>query len=156
MLKKNFTSALIKAIKKKDQQVVNTIRLILAVIKDKEISLRSSGDSDEITEDKIILLLRNMIKQRYESIKLYKKGKREELAKQEIDEIKIIEGFLRTQFTDNEIKAACKDIIIKLSANNIQDMGRVMNELKNQYASKIDMSKAGLHVKAILNSSVSE
>ena len=154
MLKKNFTSALIKAIKKKDQPVVNTIRLMLAVIKDKEISLRSNGDSDEITNDQIILLLRNMIKQRYESISLYKQGKREELAKKEMDEIKIIESFLPKQFSDNEIKAACKDVIVKLAAKDIQDMGKVMNELKDKYASKIDMAKAGLHVKAILNQNV--
>ena len=93
MLKQEITTALIQATKKQDKDSINTIRLILAVIKDKEISMRSNDSSNEITDNEIFLLLKNMINQRQDSIDLYKQGKREELAKKESDEIKIIENF---------------------------------------------------------------
>jgi len=154
MLKQEITTALIQATKKQDKDSINTIRLILAVIKDKEISMRSNDSSNEITDNEIFLLLKNMINQRQDSIDLYKQGKREELAKKESDEIKIIENFLPKQLNNNEIESMCKEIIIDLSINDFSDMGQVMNELKNKFAGRIDMKKASTLVKKILSNNI--
>ena len=154
MLKQEITTALIQATKKQDKDSINTIRLILAVIKDKEISMRSNDSSNEITDNEIFLLLKNMINQRQDSINLYKQGKREELAKKESDEIKIIENFLPKQLNNNEIESMCKEIIIDLSINDFSDMGQVMNELKNKFAGRIDMKKASTLVKKILSNNI--
>ena len=154
MLKQEITTALIQATKKQDKDSINTIRLILAVIKDKEISMRSNDSSNEITDNEIFLLLKNMINQRQDSIDLYKQGKREELAKKESDEIKIIENFLPKQLNNNEIESMCKEIIIDLSINDFSDMGQVMNELKNKFAGRIDMKKASTLVKKILTKNI--
>ena len=154
MLKQEITTALIQATKKQDKDSINTIRLILAVIKDKEISMRSNDSSNEITDNEIFLLLKNMINQRQDSIDLYKQGKREELAKKESDEIKIIENFLPKQLNNNEIESMCKEIIIDLSINDFNGMGQVMNELKNKFAGRIDMKKASTLVKKILTKNI--
>ena len=154
MLKQEITTALIQATKKQDKDSINTIRLILAVIKDKEISMRSNDSSNEITDNEIFLLLKNMINQRQDSINLYKQGKREELAKKESDEIKIIENFLPKQLNNNEIESMCKEIIIDLSINDFNGMGQVMNELKNKFAGRIDMKKASTVVKKILSNNI--
>jgi len=154
MLKQEITTALIQATKKQDKDSINTIRLILAVIKDKEISMRSNDSSNEITDNEIFLLLKNMINQRQDSIDLYKQGKREELAKKESDEIKIIENFLPKQLNNNEIESMCKEIIIDLSINDFNGMGQVMNELKNKFAGRIDMKKASTVVKKILSNNI--
>lgn len=154
MLKQEITTALIQATKKQDKDSINTIRLILAVIKDKEISMRSNDSSNEITDNEIFLLLKNMINQRQDSIDLYKQGKREELAKKESDEIKIIENFLPKQLNNNEIESMCKEIIIDLSINDFGGMGQVMNELKNKFAGRIDMKKASTLVKKILSKNI--
>ena len=154
MLKQEITTALIQATKKQDKDSINTIRLILAVIKDKEISMRSNDSSNEITDNEIFLLLKNMINQRQDSIDLYKQGKREELAKKESDEIKIIENFLPKQLNNNEIESMCKEIIIDLSINDFNGMGQVMNELKNKFAGRIDMKKASTLVKKILSNNI--
>ena len=154
MLKQEITTALIQATKKQDKDSINTIRLILAVIKDKEISMRSNDSSNEITDNEIFLLLKNMINQRQDSIDLYKQGQREELAKKEGDEIKIIENFLPKQLNNNEIESICKEIIIDLSINDFGGMGQVMNELKNKFAGRIDMKKASTLVKKILSKNI--
>ena len=154
MLKQEITTALIQATKKQDRDSINTIRLILAVIKDKEISMRSNDSSNEITDNEIFLLLKNMINQRQDSIDLYKQGQREELAKKEGDEIKIIENFLPKQLNNNEIESICKEIIIDLSINDFGGMGQVMNELKNKFAGRIDMKKASTVVKKILSNNI--
>mgnify|MGYP000002847868 CR=1 FL=1 len=114
MLKQEITSALTRLMKKQDKVSVNTIRLILAVIKDKEISMRSNDSSNEITDNEIFLLLKNMINQRQDSINLYKQGKREELAKKESEEIKIIENFLPKQLNAKRIKKFKKSTKIVL------------------------------------------
>ena len=150
MLKEKFTTALKTAIKKRDKDTVNTIRLILAVVKDKEISLKTNGDSSEMTNDDIFTLLKSMIKQRRESIDLYKTGKREDLAKKEENEIKTIELFLPKQLNEEETRNACKNAILKLSVSNVSDIGKVMNELKSEFASQIDMGRAASYVNELL------
>ena len=141
MLKKQLTESLKQAIINKDKDSVRTLRLILAVLKDKEISERSNGISEEISDDEVLSLLRKMIKQRKESVELYKKGKRDDLVNNENKEIKIIEKYLPVQLSNKETKNVCEKTILQLSVNNIQDMGRVMSELKNKFNVKIDMLK---------------
>ena len=151
MLKKQLTESLKEAIINKDKDSVRTLRLILAVLKDKEISERSNGLSEEISDDEVLSLLRKMIKQRKESVELYKKGKRDDLVNNENKEIKIIEKYLPVQLSNKETKNVCEKTILQLSVNNIQDMGRVMSELKNKFNVKIDMMRASVYVKEILN-----
>ena len=151
MLKKQLTENLIIAVKKKDKESINTTRLILAAIKDKEIALRSEGKNEEISDEIIFGILKNMIKQRNESIDLYKKGNRQELADKEKKEIDIIQRFLPKQLDENVIKDICKEIIEKLNAKNMSDMGKVMAEIKkHKSSSQIDMAKVSSCVKIIL------
>ena len=153
MLKKQLTDDLITAVKKKDKESINTLRLVIAAIKDKEISLRSESKNKEISEEIISNILKSMIKQRNESIELYKKGKRQELVNKEKKEIDIIQKFLPKQLDESAVKNLCKEIIKKLNASNMADMGKVMSELKkHKSSSQIDMTKASSYVKIILNS----
>ena len=153
MLKKKLTDDLIIAIKKKDKESVNTLRLMIAAIKDKEIALRSENNNKEISEEIIFNILKNMVKQRNESIDLYKKGNRQELVDKEKKEIDIIQWFLRRQLDDNVVKEICKEIIQKLNAKSMSDMGKVMAEIKkHKSSSQIDMANVSSYVKIILNS----
>ena len=153
MLKKQLTENLIAAVKKKDKESINTIRLILAAVKDKEIAIRSEGKKEEISQEIIFSILKNMIKQRNESIDLYKKGNRQELVDKEKKEIDIIQRFLPKQLDENVIKDICKEIIEKLNAKNMSDMGKVMAEIKkHKSSSQIDMANASSYVKIVLNS----
>tara|TARA_Y100000590_G_scaffold15777_1_gene19020 strand:+ start:199 stop:660 length:462 start_codon:yes stop_codon:yes gene_type:complete len=152
MLKKKLTDDLIIAIKKKDKESVNTLRLMIAAIKDKEIALRSENNNKEISEEIIFNILKNMVKQRNESIDLYKKGNRQELVDKEKKEIDIIQRFLPRQLDEAVLKKICKEIIEKLNVNNMSDMGKVMAELKkHESSSQIDMAKASSYVKIVLN-----
>mgnify|MGYP001162371461 CR=1 FL=1 len=153
MLKKQITEQLIKAVKNKDKESINAIRLILAAIKDKEILLRSSeGKNKEISEDIIFNVLKNMIKQRNESIELYKEGNRPELVDKENKEIEVIKKFLPEQLDKNSVENICREIIKNLNAKSISDMGKVMAEIKkHKSSSQIDMANASSYVKIILN-----
>jgi hypothetical protein len=153
MLKKQLTGELVIAIKNKDKESINAIRLILAAIKDKEIALRSEKKDKEISEEIIFIILKNMIKQRNESIDLYKKGNRQELADKEKKEIDIIQKFLPKQLDESVIKNICEETIKKLNAKNMSDMGKVMAEIKkHRSSSQIDMANASSCVKIILSS----
>ena len=153
MLKKQLTDDLVTAVRNKDKESINTIRLILAAIKDKEIAIRSEGKKEEISQEIIFSILKNMIKQRNESIDLYKKGNRQELVDKEKKEIDIIQRFLPKQLDENVIKDICKEIIEKLNAKNMSDMGKVMAEIKkHKSSSQIDMANASSYVKIVLNS----
>ena len=153
MLKKQLTDGLITAIKNKDKESINAIRLILAAIKDKEIDLRSEDKNNEVSEEIIFNILKKMVKQRNESIDLYKKGNRPELADKEKKEIDIIKKFLPKQLDEHTVENLCKEIIQKLNADKMSDMGKVMAELKkHEFSSQIDMAKASSCVKIILSS----
>jgi len=138
IIRENISKLLKEAMIKKDMKLTNTLRLVLAAVKDKDISSRSNGNSNGINETEIISLLQNMIKQRNVSIEMYIQGKRDDLVKIEEDEIKIISNFLPEQLSQNEID----DVIIhtiKLSgANSIKDMGKVINLIKDEYNGKMD------------------
>jgi len=139
------------ALKNKDKNLVSTLRLILASIKEKDIANRSGGKKEESKEEEIVKVLQKMKKQRQDSASLYKKGGREDLLKVEEDEIKIIDTFLPKQLSEEETKKICKEIVQSLGATSIKDMGKIMGSLKKKYPDSIDFSKANIIIKGLLN-----
>jgi hypothetical protein len=139
------------ALKSKNKNLVSTLRLVLAAIKDKDIANRT-GEKKEITKDEeIIKLLRKMKKQRQDSADLYRKGERTDLLQIEEAEIKVIDSFLPKQLNEEETKKICKEIIESLGASSIKDMGKIMGTLKKKYPDSIDFSKVNIIVKGLLN-----
>tara|TARA_B100000029_G_C17016446_1_gene756904 strand:- start:159 stop:620 length:462 start_codon:yes stop_codon:yes gene_type:complete len=140
------------AVKSKNKTSVSTFRLILAAIKERDIANRTGEKKEEIKDSEIVKVLRKMKKQRQESIDLYKKGGREELIEIEESEIKIIDTFLPKQLNEEETKKICKEIIEKVGASSIKDMGKIMGQLKQKYSDTIDFSKVNIIVKNLLSS----
>ena len=147
MLRDDIKSALTIAMKGKDKQGVSALRLILAAIKDRDIAARSNGVTDGIGEDDILSLMQSMIKQRHESIEMYTKGGRNELAQQEDQEISVIKSFMPAQLTPDETEISIDKAIIATGAENIKDMGKVMNHLKSKFTGRMDFGKAGAAIK---------
>jgi len=147
MLRQQLNDALKAAMLGKDARTVSTVRLILAALKDRDIAARPKGITDGIGDDEIRQMLQSMIKQRRESITMYEQGGRPELAKQEAEEIAIIEKFLPKQMGEAEITAAVKAAIAATGAGGIKDMGKVMPVLKGSHAGPMDFAKAGAVVK---------
>ena len=139
------------AFKSKDKIKISTYRLILSSIKDLDITNRSGPNKKETDDEDIKKLLKKMVKQRTESIDIYKKNNRSDLLEVEQNEFNIISSFLPKQLNDEDTKKICEEIISKLGANSIKDMGKVMGELKKQHAEEIDFSKAGALLKELLN-----
>ena len=139
------------ALKSKDKNKISTYRLILSGIKDLDISNRSDPNKKETDDEDIKKLLKKMIKQRNESVEIYKKNKREDLLKIEQGEIDLLSTYLPEQLSEEETKKICSEIISKVGAQSIKDMGKVMGELKKNYSDSIDFSKAGLMLKELLN-----
>ncbi|MEM9469351.1 MAG: GatB/YqeY domain-containing protein [Pseudomonadota bacterium] len=148
--REDFNSALKEALKNKDQVAMSTIRLIIAALKDRDITARGNGKNDGIDEGEILSMLQSMIKQRQESSKTYRDNDRPELAEREEAEIKVIQNFLPQQMSEDEAGAAIEAIIAEVGAESIKDMGKVMGVLKTKYAGQLDMGKAGGMVKAKL------
>ena len=149
-MKNLITEKLAIAQKDGDKTRILTLRLIIAAIKDKEIASRTNGESDEIKDDAVVALLRKMIKQRRDSIEMFTTAKRQELVDKEMQEISIINEFLPTQLDQNQTKEACEKAIKELEVDSIKAMGKVVNYLKDQHGSRIDMSMAGKIIKEIL------
>ena len=149
-LREKFTENMKDAMRAKDEVTLSALRLILSAIKDKDIATRTAESREGIKDEQILSLLQSMIKQRQESIKLYLKGGRSELAERESAEIKIIEGYLPKQLQEDEIKIIVQQTIDSLGATSIKDMGKVMAELKSKYSGKMDFSKASGLVKGKL------
>ena len=139
------------ALKSKDKNKISTYRLILSGIKDLDISNRSGPNKKETDDEDIKKLLKKMIKQRNESVEIYKKNKREDLLKIEQGEIDLLSTYLPKQLNEEETKKICSEIITKVGAQTIKDMGKVMGELKKNYSDSIDFSKAGSIQKELLN-----
>ena len=139
------------ALKSKDKNKISTYRLILAGIKDLDINNRSGSKKKETDDEDIKKLLKKMIKQRSESIEVYKKNNRKDLFEIEEGEVKVLSEYLPKQLNDEDTKKICEDIISKLGASSIKDMGKVMSELKKQHAEEIDFAKAGTFLKQLLN-----
>ena len=139
------------ALKSKDKNKISTYRLILAGIKDLDINNRSGPDKKETVDEDIKKLLKKMIKQRSESIDIYKKNNRNDLLEVEQSEVNILSSYLPKQLGEDETKKLCSEVIQKLDASSIKDMGKVMGELKKNHSDSIDFSKAGAIIKEILN-----
>lgn len=147
MLRTRLNDALKAAMKAKETRTIATVRLILAALKDREIAARGKGNLEGIDEDGILAMLQSMIKQRRESIVLYEKGERLDLARQESEEITIIEQFLPRQLGEDEMAEAVKTVIQDVDAKSLKDMGRTMAALKERYAGRMDFHKASARVK---------
>ena len=150
-LKETIETEYKNALKSKDKIKISTYRLILSSIKDLDISNRSGPNKKETDDEDIKKLLKKMMKQRTESIDIYKKNNRSDLLEIEQNEFNILSSFLPKQLNDEDTKKICEEIISKLGANSIKDMGKVMGELKKKHADEIDFSKAGALLKQILN-----
>ncbi len=148
MLRENFTSELKLAMKAGDRRRVDTIRMITAALKDRDIEARTTGK--DIGEEEILALLQKLVKSRQESMEIYEKNARPELAAQEREEIAVIATFLPQPMSDEEVAAAIKAAIAETGAASIKDMGKVIAVLKAQHAGKMDFGKASGLVKAAL------
>ena len=150
-LKETIETEYKNAVKLKDKSKISTYRLILSSIKDLDISNRSGPNKKETDDDDIKKLLKKMVKQRAESIDIYKKNNRTDLLEIEQNEYNILTGFLPKQLSEEETKKICVETISKLGANSIKDMGKVIGELKKLHADEIDFAKAGQLIKELLN-----
>ena len=139
------------ALKLKDKNKISTYRLILSSIKDLDIVNRSGPNKKDTDDEDIKKLLKKMVKQRAESIDIYKKNNRTDLLEVEQNEYDILTGFLPKQLGEEETKKICEDLIAKVGANSIIDMGKVMGELKKTHSDEIDFAKAGPMIKDLLN-----
>ncbi len=147
MLRENLRDALKTAMIAKEENKVSTIRLIIAAIKDRDIAARSTGNLDGISDAEILVLLQSMIKQRNDSIEMYTKGNRKDLADTERLEIDIIRSFMPEQLGAAEIEQAIAEAISATGATGLKDMGKVMALLREKYAGQIDFSQASGKVK---------
>ena len=147
MLRTRLSDALKDSLRAKEDRKVATIRLILAALKSKDIDARPSGNTEGISEPEILQMMNGMIKQRRESIEMYEKGNRPELARQEAEEIEIIQSFMPRQMDDAEVAAAVKAAVAQAGAASVKDMGKVMAVLKEKYTGQMDFSRVSSVVK---------
>jgi len=150
MLRDKFNTAMKEAMRSKDRRRLSTIRLIMAAVKDRDISVRTESDS-KVGDSEIIEILSRMVKQRHDSIKAYEEAGRNELAQQEADEIEIISEFLPRQLDAGEIEVAVKKAIEDTSASGLKDIGKIMATLKGDYSGQMDFSKASAMAKEMLS-----
>ena len=151
-LKQTIENEYKNALKSKDKNKISTYRLILSSIKDLDIVNRSGPNKKETDDDDIKKLIKKMVKQRTESIDIYKKNDRKDLLEVEQNEYNILTGFLPKQLGEDETKKICIEVISKLGANSVKDMGKVIGELKKLHSDEIDFAKAGPLIKELLNS----
>ena len=150
-LKEKIETNYKNSLKSKDKMQISTYRLILSSIKDLDILNRSGPSKKETDDEDIKKLLKKMIKQRIESIEIYTKNNRKDLLEVEQKEFELLSNFLPKQLSEEETKKICKEVISRLSATSIKDMGKVMGELKKQYPDNLDLGKAGAILKELLN-----
>src|SRR5438876_10596900 len=146
-MREAFTERLKAAMRAKDTRTLSTVRLVLTALKERDVAARTAGNPEGIADAEILRLLQGMVKQRRESIALYRQGNRPELAQQEEEEIAIIESFLPRQMSEEEIAAAARSAIADTGAVGPKDMGRVMAALRERHAGVMDMAKASAAVK---------
>ena len=151
-LKETIETEYKNALKAKDKTKISTYRLILSSIKDLDIVNRSGPNKKDTDDEDIKKLLKKMVKQRAESIDIYKKNNRTDLLEVEQNELDILSGFLPKQIGEEETKKLCGEVIAKLGATSVKDIGKVMGELKKTHADEIDFAKAGPLIKELLNS----
>jgi uncharacterized protein len=148
-MRDTLNSELKQAMKAGDKRRVDTIRLINAALKDRDIEARGTGKT--LGEADILALLQKMIKSRQESIEIYQKAGRQDLVQNEAEEVAIIESFLPQQMSDGEVAAAIDAAVATTGATSIKDMGKVVGALKEKYAGRMDFAKASATVKARLS-----
>jgi uncharacterized protein len=152
-LKQTIETEYKNALKSKDKTKISTYRLILSSIKDLDIANRSGPNKKDTDDDDIKKLLKKMVKQRAESIEIYKKNNRTDLLEVEQNEYDLLTSFLPKQLSDEDTKKICEETIKKMGASSIKDMGKVMGALKGQYSDEIDFAKAGSLLRELLNQS---
>ena len=150
-LKETIKTEYKNALKAKDKIKISTYRLILSSIKDLDIVNRSGTNKKDTDDEDVKKILKKMVKQRTESIDIYKKNNRIDLLEVEQNEYDILIGFLPKQLGEEETKKICAEVILKLGASSVKDMGKVMGELKKQHADEIDFAKAGPLIKELLD-----
>ena len=150
-LKQTIENEYKNALKSKDKNKISTYRLILSSIKDLDIVNRAGPNKKETDDEDIKKLLKKMVKQRAESIDIYKTNNRTDLLEVEQNEYDILTSFLPKQLSEDETKKICADVISKIGANSLKDMGKVMGELKKTHPDEIDFSKAGPLIKELLS-----
>ena len=151
MLRDKLNDALKDAMRARDMATVGAVRLILAKLKEVDIASRTEANREGVADDKILSMMQGMIKQRNESIVLYEKGNRADLADKEKAEIAVIERFLPQQMNEAAVEAAVKEAVASSGATSIKDMGGVMAALKAKYAGQMDFAKASAVVKKTLS-----
>ena len=149
MLRDDINNAIKEAMKGGDKRRVSTLRLVNSALKNADIEARGQGKGP-LSDEELLALLQKMIKQRQESVELYEKGGRAELAAQEREEIAIIAGYLPQQMSETEMRAAIDAAVAETGAAGMKDMGKVMAALKSRNAGKMDFAKAGALVKTRL------
>ena len=150
MIREEIKKQLVEAMKNQEKDKVATLRLINSNIKDRDIADRSKGNYDGIDEAGILSLLQTMIKQRRESIEMYKQGGRDDLVAHEQGEIDVIQSFLPKQMSTDEMQAAIKEVIAQTGAAGMKDMGKVMGALRGKYAGQMDFGAASAVIKQLL------
>lgn len=150
-IRAEINAKLKESLKSKDQIATSTIRLIMAAMKDRDITSRGAGKAEGIEDKEILSMLQTMVKQRLESAKTYDSADRKDLADRERAEIVVIQSFMPKQLSDDEIKEKVSQKIAELNAESIKDMGKIMGALKQDYAGQMDMARAGAIVREKLN-----
>ena len=150
MLRDQINDALKEAMKAKNKRAVSTLRMVNSTLKNADIEVRGAG-KPALGEAEVLAILQKMIKQRQESVELYKKGGRDDLVAQEEAEIAIISGYLPRQMSDAEMKSAIDAAVAETEASGMKDMGKVIGALRGKYAGQMDMAKASALVKAKLS-----
>ena len=150
-LRDQLNNAVKEAMKARNQKRLGCLRLVQSALKDRDIAGRTAESREGISDDEILSLLAKLIKSREDSIELYEKGGRPELAAAERDEIAVIREFMPKQMDADEAKAAVAAVIAELGAASLKDMGKVMAALKERFAGKMDFAKASAAVKELLS-----
>ncbi len=149
MLREQINDALKEAMKAKNERAVSTLRMVNSTLKNADIEARGAG-KPALTDADVLPILQKMIKQRQESVELYKKGNRDDLVKQEEEEIAIISGYLPKQMSEADMGSAIDAAVAETGASGMKDMGKVIGVLRGKYAGQMDMAKASALVKAKL------
>ncbi|WP_040304325.1 GatB/YqeY domain-containing protein [Ahrensia sp. R2A130] len=149
MMRNELTDGMKAAMKAGEKRKLGTLRLINAAIKDRDISNRGCG-KERVGDDEILQILGKMIKQREESARIYEESNRLELAAQEREEMEIIREYMPQQMCEEEVRAACKDVVGEVNGESLRDMGKCMNALKARYPGQLDVGQASKVVKELL------
>lgn len=148
-MRTRLTDGMKAAMKSGEKRKLSTLRLILAAVKDRDISARGQGN-ERVSDEEILQILAKMIKQREESARIYEEQSRLDLSEQEREEMEIIREYLPQQMDEDEVKAACAEVIADVKGESLRDMGKCMNALKERYPGRLDFGKASGVVKELL------